>query len=110
LITRYRPRALPKAQETWDEWRTTLAPSKELLAAFQGKGSNGGITWGAYRAGYIREMRERATEIEELAARVRAGETITLLCAASCTDERRCHRSVLRELIEKRVGTTDEHR
>ena len=38
LITRYRPRALPKAKETWDVWMRELAPSVELLADFHGKG------------------------------------------------------------------------
>jgi uncharacterized protein YeaO (DUF488 family) len=27
LVCRYRPRALPKAKETWDEWWRELAPS-----------------------------------------------------------------------------------
>ena len=30
LICRYRPRALPKADETWDLWWKQLGPSKEL--------------------------------------------------------------------------------
>ena len=32
LITRYRPRGLPKGQETWDAWIPGLGPSRELLA------------------------------------------------------------------------------
>ena len=32
---------------------------------------------------------------------VRAGETISLLCSSACTDARRCHRSLLRALIER---------
>ena len=36
LITRYRPRGLKKADETWDVWIKDLAPSAELLADFHG--------------------------------------------------------------------------
>ena len=99
LVTRYRPRALPKADETWDVWQTALAPSKELLAAFQ----EGKLGWGAYRQGYLREMKAQPAlaAIEELAARVRHGETVTLLCSKSCTDERRCHRTPLQALVER---------
>ena len=38
LITRYRPRALPKAEETWDAWWKELGPSPALFDAVYGKG------------------------------------------------------------------------
>ena len=100
LICRYRPRALPKSRETWQAWERELGPGVELLAAFQGK-RRAPITWAQYRARYLREMKTQRARIDALARRVAAGETITLLCASSCTDESRCHRSLLRELIEK---------
>src|SRR5262249_22113768 len=37
LICRYRPRALPKKDETWDVWYKELGPSEELHADFYGK-------------------------------------------------------------------------
>ena len=100
LICRYRPRALPKADETWDVWMKALAPSKELLARFQ----DGVIGWGEYRRGYLREMAgqpEAPEAIDGLAALVRKGKTVTLLCSKSCEDEARCHRTPLKLLIEK---------
>jgi uncharacterized protein YeaO (DUF488 family) len=100
LICRYRPRALPKAAETWDVWMKALAPSKELLARFQ----DGLIGWREYRQGYLREMAsqpEAPAAIEELAAEVRKGKTVTLLCSKSCEDESRCHRTPLKLLLEK---------
>ena len=99
LICRYRPRALKKADETWDEWWRELGPSKELHADFYGK--NGPpIGWPEYRGRYLREMQSQRQRIGELAARVRAGEAITLLCSKACVDADHCHRSLLRELIE----------
>jgi len=103
LITRYRPRGLPKADETWDIWKPHLGPSRQLLAAFKGKAGDS-LPWSSYRSRYLLEMRTQRAEIDELAKKVAAGETITLLCASSCIDERRCHRSLLRELIESRAN------
>jgi uncharacterized protein YeaO (DUF488 family) len=103
LVTRYRPRALPKAKETWDEWQKDLGPSVELLAAFQGKHGKP-ISWDEYESRYRAEMDGRRDLVRELAARVRGGETVTLLCSSACTDVARCHRTILRELVEREVG------
>lgn len=107
LICRHRPRALPKSEETWRAWDRSLGPSVELLADFHGK-RGPPISWLQYRARYLREMKANRARIDELARRVARGETITLLCASSCTDEARCHRSLLRGLIEKAADCRDE--
>jgi len=57
-----------------------------------------------YRTRYLSEIETRRTRIADLAARVRQGETITLLCSSACVDETRCHRSLLRELIDSAVA------
>lgn len=102
LICRYRPRALPKKDETWDVWYSELGPSRELHADFYGK--NGPpIGWEAYRERYLKEMEQQAENIDELAALVAEGKTITLLCSSACEDASHCHRSLLRQLIEARV-------
>lgn len=103
LITRYRPRGVAKADETWDEWRPDLGPSRELHAAVYGKGGRTQITWMTYLARYRAEMRQQREAIDDLARQVAAGQQITLLCSSSCDRESRCHRSVLRDLIEKRA-------
>jgi uncharacterized protein YeaO (DUF488 family) len=100
LVCRYRPRALPKSEETWDVWMPHLGPSPELFKAFYGKGV-APVTLDVYRARYIEEMAQQAETIVGLAQRVARGETITLLCSKSCIIEQACHRSILRELIEK---------
>ena len=100
LICRYRPRGLPKGQETWDQWLPALGPSRELLAAYHGK-DRLATSWGEYRARYLKEMLAQKELIASLANRSEAGETITLLCSSACTREARCHRSLLRELIER---------
>lgn len=102
LICRYRPRALLKAEETWNVWYPELGPSKELHAAFYGK-SGPPIGWEEYRQRYLDEMKEREEIIDELAALVAEGKTITLLCSKACKDAAHCHRTLLRQLIEARV-------
>ena len=103
LICRYRPRALPKAQETWDAWMPMLGPSRQLHADFYGK-HGPPIEWPGYRARYLAEIESQRPRIEALAERLRRGETITLLCSKACDDEGRCHRTLLRKLVEEAVA------
>ena len=99
LVTRYRPRGVSRSEETWDAWNPNLAPSVKLHAAAYGKGVLK-IPWATYRAQYRLEMRQQKPGIEALARRVAAGEQITLICSSACDRESRCHRSLLKELIE----------
>jgi uncharacterized protein YeaO (DUF488 family) len=103
LITRFRPRGLRKERENWDEWWKQLAPSAGLLADFHGKDAPP-IHWDEYRARYLQEMQGQVMKIAELAERVKASEQLTLLCSAACEDPDFCHRTLLRELVEERLG------
>ena len=103
LVCRYRPRGVRKSEETWDQWDPDLGPSRALHADVYGK-KGPPIGWKEYRKRYLAEMAGRRERIDELAARVRAGETITLLCSSACLDDAHCHRSLLRELIETAVA------
>jgi uncharacterized protein YeaO (DUF488 family) len=97
LSMRYWPRGVPKAAA--DEYTTKTAPSRELLHAFKHEG----LSWEDYVPRYLEEMRSETAqrEIERLADIART-KTITLMCG--CEDERRCHRSLLRELIETKAS------
>ena len=102
LICRYRPRGVRKADETWDVWYPDLGPNRELHAAYYGKHGLP-LPWDEYRGSYLREMNDRGERIDELARRVAAGEPVTLLCSSACTDAARCHRTLLKGLIEVRL-------
>lgn len=103
LVCRFRPRGIAKANETWIEWQPNLGPSKQLHAAAYGK--NGvELAWASYRAAYLREMATQRAGIDAVARRVMAGETITLLCSTQCVRESRCHRSLLKTLIESAIA------
>jgi uncharacterized protein YeaO (DUF488 family) len=103
LICRYRPRGVRKEDETWNAWCPDLGPSRELHAAFYGKEGEP-IGWEAYRRRYLEEMKSQEELIDELAALVGEGKTITLLCSSACEDESHCHRTLLRGLIEARAA------
>jgi uncharacterized protein YeaO (DUF488 family) len=100
LVCRYRPRGVRKEDETWDVWRPDLGPSRELHAAYYGK-RGAPIGWAEYVPRYLKEQEGSREVIAELAARARAGETITLLCSSACVDEARCHRSLLATLMRE---------
>jgi uncharacterized protein YeaO (DUF488 family) len=99
LVCRYRPRGVSKAQETWDAWDPHLGPSKALHAAMYSTNAST-LPWASYRRRYLEEMKTQRPRIAVLAERVRAGETVTLLCSSACERESRCHRSLLSELID----------
>lgn len=107
LICRYRPRGVPKLSEPWDAWCNALAPSKELHAARYGK-TGAAIDFAEYTRRFLGEMEGRQYWIESFAARVRAGETLTLLCSSACEDPAACHRSLVQGLIEAAAATSSK--
>lgn len=100
LVCRYRPRGVRKEDETWDEWRPELGPSRELHAAIYGK-SGPPIAWAEFTRRYLAEQRPNREAIAAIGARARAGEVITLLCSSACLDEARCHRTLLAALARE---------
>lgn len=100
LICRYRPRGVKKADEPWDAWCPALAPSPALHRRAYGKDGEA-IAFAEYERAFMREMEPRGYWINGFAERVRRGDTITLLCSSACTDEARCHRSLVKLLIER---------
>ncbi|MBX3187689.1 MAG: DUF488 family protein [Labilithrix sp.] len=100
LICRFRPRGVSKEDETWDAWCQALAPSAELHAAAYGKGQ-APIAFEEYERRFRQEMTRQKFWLEGFAAHVRRGDTITLLCSSACVDEARCHRTIVKELLEE---------
>ena len=100
LICRYRPRGVKKQDETWQGSCPALAPSVELHAAVYGK-TGPAIGWEEYARRFRAEMESAGYFIQSFAERVRQGEMVTLLCSSACTDASRCHRSIVKELIER---------
>ncbi|MDB4934412.1 MAG: hypothetical protein JWP87_1384 [Labilithrix sp.] len=99
LICRYRPRGVAKSDETWDAWCKALGPSEELHAAAYGK-TGPALAFPEYERRFLEEMSRQRYWIEGFAAHLRRGETITLLCSSACVDASRCHRTIVKRLLE----------
>ena len=90
------------SRDFYDVWLPVLAPSVETMTAFRREMSD--PAWRRFSRAYRKEM-----------ARPDASHTLDLLIALShrtdlavgcyCEDEARCHRSILRTLLEERGAT-----
>lgn len=68
--------------------------------AFYGK-SGPAISLEEYTQRFHQEMQGASYWINSFAQRVQEGATITLLCSSACVDASRCHRSLVKALIEE---------
>jgi uncharacterized protein YeaO (DUF488 family) len=99
--TRRPPRGVKKADwpKLFNVWLPVVAPSLELLARAHRLALDRPADWETFGRAYTREM-----------SRTEPRQTIALLAALArrwpiaigcyCEDESRCHRSILRRLIE----------
>lgn len=100
------PRGVPKAEyasrDFYDVWLPELAPSAELVK--QAKRASDERAWRAFEKRYRAEMRRPEPErLLDLLAALSRQTNIAVGCY--CADERRCHRSVLRELLAEHGAT-----
>ena len=96
------PRGVPKAEyasrDFYDLWLPELSPSEELLKA--GRASADEREWRRFVTRYRAEMkRPAAVHLLGLLAAFSRHAAFSVGCY--CADEARCHRSVLRELLEE---------
>ncbi|MBI3107313.1 MAG: DUF488 family protein [Candidatus Rokubacteria bacterium] len=92
LVMRLWPRGIRK--EAVDLWLKELGAELANLKAYKA----GKIGWPEMRRRYLAGLRRPETRAALDRARVLAREgTVTLLC--SCEDERRCHRSLLAQVL-----------
>jgi uncharacterized protein YeaO (DUF488 family) len=100
------PRGVPKSEcakrDLYDVWLPNLAPSESLLKSAQASmvaGDERG--WKAFVRRYRAEMKqpENRALLDTLAA---LSHTADFSVGCYCAEEARCHRSVLRELLEER--------
>jgi uncharacterized protein YeaO (DUF488 family) len=94
------PRGVPKSEHAsrnfYDVWLPELAPSAALVQRAQEAADE--RAWRAFERRYRTEMRRpEAARLLELLAAFSRGANLAVGCY--CADERRCHRSVLRELL-----------
>ena len=97
LVMRRWPRGIRK--DAVDAWRKDLAPSEPLRRAYLHED----LAWDEFAWAYLDEMtlsQDVLLPLDVLLKEARRAQemTVTLLC--SCLDETRCHRSLLKKLME----------
>ena len=100
---RHPPRGVPKSEYRsrgfYDVWLPELAPGATLVKAAQGAKSNS--AWRAFERKYRSEMKHhQAAHPLDLPVALSLVTDIAVGCY--CEQESRCHRSVLRSLLEER--------
>jgi uncharacterized protein YeaO (DUF488 family) len=97
------PRGVPKSdyarKNFYDVWLPNLSPGPELMK--EGKSVHDDKSWALFRRKFRTEMRRpEASRVLDLLAALSHQTQLSVGCY--CEDERRCHRSILRELLEER--------
>jgi uncharacterized protein YeaO (DUF488 family) len=97
------PRGVPKAdfarRNFYDVWLPLLSPSPALIT--QAQAAREDKTWAAFARKFRAEMKAPAPAVVlDLLAALSHSANLSLGCY--CEDERRCHRSILRELLLER--------
>jgi len=97
------PRGVPKKDfgrlDYYDVWFPNLSPSAELVS--EALKATDDRAWAAFRRKFRHEMTvpDRSRELDLLAS---LSHHTNVAVGCYCEDESRCHRSILRELLEER--------
>ena len=95
LVMRFWPRGIRK--DHIDRWERDLSPPPELIRGWK----RGVLSWAQFAARYQEVMQTQQQKIASLAEHSEQ-RALTLLCG--CRDEKHCHRSLLRDMIQERAG------
>ena len=102
------PRGVPKSefssQNWYDVWFPMLAPSVETMK--RGQAATSPAQWAAFVKKYKAEMAGPEAR-HALALLAALSHTTNFSVGCYCEDERRCHRSVLRQLLIENGATCD---
>lgn len=102
------PRGVPKSEHAsrdyYDTWLPELAPSADLMKV--GKAVEDDEDWAAFSKMYRAEMSapEKGRLLDLLAS---LSHSTHFSVGCYCEEESRCHRSLLRELLEERGASLD---
>ena len=97
------PRGVPKAEfgtrDYYDVWLPNLSPSAELVA--EAKAAASPADWEKFERKFRKEMNDSdASKVLDLLAALSKQTDFSVGCY--CEDENRCHRKILRQLLNER--------
>lgn len=102
------PRGVPKSEfasrNFYDVWLPNLSPAPELVSeALQSQHEHDDRRWQAFARKFRAEMKQpEAAHLLDLLAALSHQTNFSIGCY--CEDEARCHRSILRDLLQERGG------
>jgi uncharacterized protein YeaO (DUF488 family) len=97
------PRGVPKTEyasrDFYDVWLPNLAPTEALLKS--GQNADNDRAWSRFERAFLAEMKKPdASKLLDFIAALSHRTNLSVGCY--CANEDRCHRSVLRKLLQKR--------
>ena len=97
------PRGVPKAEyasrDFYDVWLPNLAPTEALRKS--GQNADNDRAWSRFERAFLAEMKKPdASKLLDFIAALSHRTNLSVGCY--CANEDRCHRSVLRKLLQKR--------
>jgi uncharacterized protein YeaO (DUF488 family) len=101
-VMRYWPRGVKKKEAArlyFDVWLPLLAPSRQLIQWYRANPTD--ERWQEFSKRYQREMQNSANSRQAIQLLARLAKQTPISVGCSCKDEKRCHRSILRKLIEQ---------
>jgi uncharacterized protein YeaO (DUF488 family) len=103
-VVRYLPRGVKKEDYArlgyFDIWLAQLAPSRELVKAYKAAADNDNA-WKAFAAAYRKEVNASAETKQLIKFIAIVAARISVVIGCYCEDELRCHRSILKGLIDE---------
>jgi uncharacterized protein YeaO (DUF488 family) len=103
-VVRYPPRGVRKEDyarlDYYDVWLPLLAPSKHLLAWIHSRDATDARVWREFAKRYRNEMLNNTNSRQVIQLLVQLAQRTPIAIGCHCADEKRCHRSLLYQLIQ----------
>jgi uncharacterized protein YeaO (DUF488 family) len=104
-VVRRPPRGVLKEDyarlDYYDVWFPLLAPSQDLLIWIHAQDANNPRTWRIFVKRYRNEMQNNTNSRNAILLLAALAQRTPIAIGCHCQNEKRCHRSILRQLIEQ---------
>jgi uncharacterized protein YeaO (DUF488 family) len=104
-VVRRPPRGVRKAdfarKDYYDVWLPVLAPTQELLTWIHAHGAENAAAWKQFSQRYRAQMLNHTDSRQAIALLAALAQKTPIAIGCHCENEARCHRSLLRQLIEE---------
>lgn len=104
-VVRRPPRGVLKEDyarlDYYDVWFPLLAPSQDLLSWIHAQDANNRRTWRIFVKRYRNEMQNNTNSRNAILLLAALAQRTPIAISCHCQNEKRCHRLILRQLIEQ---------